>query len=783
MGSTTKQLLLGILLGAIAGTLITFLTFSGAQNPAGTNTTEKTSEPSSELSQKPRGLAEAEQAAETSQRKTATKGEEPAPADPSKVKEYIGKANAQIKNERGEGIISGTVKDAAGQPLANMTIRLQPRVSRAPRANMNRSGIVPKTPTLEESVRDTIDYYQRTTALSRQTLSAADGHFSFGELANQTYTVEAFGENYTVEYNNASFSGVRPGDTIHFVAIRLVGVPVEVLEPDGSVAKTATIVVSVESGGSTSSQTHPWSTEYNKIYVKGGSPFFVAIPDEATFTPAGGPMQSEISSDKVSVTVSELAPPELIRLQLKERIGIICNVRMPSGDRSGRLEVRLLECPPGSAPDLKLLATEGQSQPIWDHLQKVSFLNLMPGTYAIGAKRGSEIVAHEIVTLVNKAVNVELTIPEQSNSDLITVRATSSAGTVVSDLRFNFRIQKKNRTNTSSMEARRQPNGDFLLSPPDAMETYFTKKWDSGTRVFLTANSTSMGRKEVELVEGQKNVQIVFMDPAKVKVIVAGYKGSGQEGKVTFGVRGPKVPAAAGDRSYRGTSTTNASIGADGTGVSNPVEPGDYDILLYVSNSEAGIGGDTAVAATRAVTLVSGENVITIPLVQLYTVTVRFPSKPSGTVGLRKADDDGISSPSSQELDDNGIVTFKNVAAGEYTITPFFARGEFMKINVPTSGTIEFQASKMNAFRIRIRDSNGSVAKAGFQNGDLIIGIDGKDFEDINSMTAAIMQASAQNTDCSFRVNRNNSIITISCNAGLFENPTSSGASFEPASR
>ena len=64
-----------------------------------------------------------------------------------------------------------------------------------------------------------------------------------------------------------------------------------------------------------------------------------------------------------------------------------------------------------------------------------------------------------------------------------------------------------------------------------------------------------------------------------------------------------------------------------------------------------------------------------------------------------------------------------------------------MKITIPGPAVVRYEPVEQNAFRVTIRDPAGNLVAAGFRNGDLIIGIDGTEFETAMQARSALMAA------------------------------------------
>ena len=58
-------------------------------------------------------------------------------------------------------------------------------------------------------------------------------------------------------------------------------------------------------------------------------------------------------------------------------------------------------------------------------------------------------------------------------------------------------------------------------------------------------------------------------------------------------------------------------------------------------------------------------------------------------------------------------------------------------VRIPDVSSITLTPAEPNALLVTVRDAKGKLAMAGFRNGDLVVGIDGKEFEDTASLMAS----------------------------------------------
>ncbi|MFQ5845640.1 MAG: hypothetical protein ACE5JG_11700, partial [Planctomycetota bacterium] len=64
-----------------------------------------------------------------------------------------------------------------------------------------------------------------------------------------------------------------------------------------------------------------------------------------------------------------------------------------------------------------------------------------------------------------------------------------------------------------------------------------------------------------------------------------------------------------------------------------------------------------------------------------------------------------------------------------------------MKVDVPAGGVVIFAPKQQNALRVTITDRDGLLARSGLVDGDLVIGADGKEWETVADIHAALAGA------------------------------------------
>ncbi|MCI0652346.1 MAG: hypothetical protein L0Z55_10730, partial [Planctomycetes bacterium] len=222
-----------------------------------------------------------------------------------------------------------------------------------------------------------------------------------------------------------------------------------------------------------------------------------------------------------------------------------------------------------------------------------------------------------------------------------------------------------------------------------------------------------------------------------------------------------------------------AIVAADGTATLGPVEAGSYDLILSVQSD-----GYWGVECARvAVSLSAGANTASIAMPPLHAVTMLFEDGDTrGNVRVQR-----VGAPQHEQrhvnLGKDGRVTIRHLLAGEYTVTRWGGKAEgMMTVRVPDSAEVVFAPTPVNAMRVTIADAAGQLARAGFEDGDLIVAIEGAEFEGTRQLQLLFMSNMAKE-QCKFAVLRGSERIEVTANMRELERGSQMGDSMEPATR
>jgi hypothetical protein len=621
---------------------------------------------------------------------------------------------------RGAGAITGKVIDESGSALEGAVV-IGYLISARQASDPADTGVGPPVEErLEEYLRGQAQSWAKIRAGRQRALTGADGSFRLTNLVDgSSYSVNAYLEDYVLESESPTY-GVSPGQALTFRARRVYAIGVELVYEGGG--GPAEGVIGVRRGNN--AEPYAWTPESSTLRLTAGRVGIRGYSGVRLRRSNRDGVDSAQASEEVSLDVVDNAGAPL-RLVLEPRIGIRGRVIDSFGVGSGRLHMGLLPVAPGGSVDEAALA--GSDRTAWLDGDRFAFLDLAPGTYAIGlANWTGALYASEIVSVVEEVVEVNLVVPEPDPEKHLVVRAFGPSGNPVQDLEFSWMRRHTGGSSGGGISKGHQgPDGAYWLRPKDE----FFNAWPDGTAYTLAVEHSELGSREIELEEGQREVSVTFEEPVTLVVVIAGYAGSGYVGKFQVSL----ALATADEEETNTWIGLNRSrqhgepgFGADGVARYEGLAPGTWKVGLLVKTGE----WQTREVATREVRALAGETRVSFDLPELYELTVVAPGLPSGTqLSLRPSTGGPRGYYGSATIED-GRVVFTGLLAGPYELS---GNGvDTLDVTIP-SGDVYLDAKQPNCLRVAIGDMEGALYRAGLRAGDLIIGVDGKEFENVSN--------------------------------------------------
>jgi len=672
------------------------------------------------------------------------------------------------------------VTDGDGAGVEGVVLRAQRRgdgSGGASPADVGREA--PELQSLEETVRKAVNDYSRSRSNLFETRTDATGAYRFEGLPDGTWRIRAYKRDHVISAQ-ADSSEVRPGTQLDFRTEPVISVPVSVYTPSGKLARTA--ILDCDAHDDRSNDRYKWNADEAVLRLGPGSYEITALSADSISGRVGYDDDAEQKSESQRIVLEAGKTPKALRFELAGRLGIRGYVTLPNDGVEGvNPRVLVLPLAPGEAPDLELLAESDQSTWVRSG-REYSFLDLEAGQHAVGVSRSwrTPIEAHEVVEVADGIVRCDLELPPIDRSKFIHVSVLGPDGAPVIGVDFSMRAETEHGSWSGGVQEMRDSDGSYLLG---LREEYRDKYFgDAGGNTFtLTASHETYGSKTEDLQPGQLEVTILLAPPAELEVTIAGYQGSGYEGRL-------EVSADAIDDDEGSTHWFRGGrnrLSASGVKKFEGLAPGRYAVSLWLEpEDERGWGPGRQIDRVE-VSISAGQNFATVAIPALYSFEVIYLDGKEGTTfGLSRiaGDDDDFRGGYRADLDAKGVARFVDIPAGDYTLSSWSGRRRQMEIRVPCK-TIEFVPVVLNALLFELEDETGDLGRLGFRNGDLVIGIDGEEFDGEPSMSLFGPLYAAKSAKVSFLIERGGDRLEIEVTGADIGDWQSLGGRLKPTSR
>jgi hypothetical protein len=634
---------------------------------------------------------------------------------------------------QGAGTIHGEVLDETGMPLQRAVI--VGTQNEAPRASDPETvgGAAPAETSLEDHLRESAKRWARTHGLSRRTVSGADGRFELTGLDEKaSYSLSAFLEGHVLEPQGTAFA-VSAGRRIDFRAEAVQRIPVRLVYENGG--QPAEAVIGVKRGGT--ERLYAWTSAEPVLRLTPGRVALRGYAGVLRSEGGRGEVDSHHATKELGVEVADQAgaPVELV---LGPRRGIRGRVIDAFGGNDGRQMVRLLALGSDGEVDLEDLAESRRYARLSG--DRFHLLDLDPGLYAVGLSDwNNALITHQVVSVDAGVVEVALEVPEADPEQHLIVRAFGPTGRALRDLDFRWETRQSGAGSRSGgIQGRRDADGSYWLRP----KADFFDAWGKESSYTLTVVHAQLGEREIALTEGQREVDVSYVEPVTLVVVVDGYAGSGYVGKLEVALA-PVVEgeseAEAQSRMQRTRSRAGDPFSPEGVARFEGLAPGRWKLDLMVETGQ----WQKRSVHTVEVVATHGEQTVAMNLPALYDVVVVAPGLSEGTyLFLNRASGESsgagfFDGNTHAQLGADGRAVFRGLAAGDYILR---ANGvsEPVDVTVPC-GEVLLDSREPDCLRVAIGDMQGAMYQAGLRAGDLIVAVDGAELGSGQNIYESIM--------------------------------------------
>jgi hypothetical protein len=725
MGTSNARFLLGILVGLLFGGGLTYLLLD---QPADAVIELSDSPPERNVLGR---VGAREASVLTAPPATATNREvanvpAAAPITDARVSELIERIDIEpMETKFGIGAITGSVVDESGAPLAGAVIRIERQESGRGGTDASEiGGAVPEPESIEDVVRRAAERFETRRANRREAQSDISGQFRIDGLGEANWSVVAYLEGYELSSKTRLYR-VATDSVLSFTARRVVQIPVRVVEASGAVPEAVFLQCDPKTDGARR-QRLEWTPD--RAFLRLGVGGYTIQAHWMEVMTSG---ESERSSEALELTVSATEAHEPLHFELRGRAGIRGRIRV-SGESVGadRLIVRMMPLAPGQDVDLEQLRRTRTIEHAGPN-EEWTFTDLEAGRYVVGTARdySAPIAVHRVVEVADEMVVCDLELPPIDLAKSLTVMALDAHGVAVEglDLHLGSKEERMYFFNSGG-NALRTPDGAYIVElEPKLAEAYFGNG-DSNDEYTLYANHRELGNREFDVARGTTELTITIATPGTLMVAVPGYQGSGLEGRLTVAC----TKLTGGKPDGRIFFPNRELLDADGTKELEGLEPGSYRVLLTLQ-AEGSVRSyyDTRTLDMTEVVISAGENRAVLNIPALYDLRVRWPDGKAGARLWLKPEDDSVTQLGqlNVQLDEDSLALFEEMPAGHYMLTTGGGVSTlYMRVTIP-SDELEFAPIAVDCLRVVIEDDTGDYAKIGLRTGDLIVGVDGVEFD------------------------------------------------------
>jgi len=532
----------------------------------------------------------------------------------------------------GDGTVTGSVRDLQGEPVAGVIVTASPEaqpfdLAVAARRARERAH---EDVDLDAIARDAIQGELWRREVRRTARTDSDGHYEIKDLVKGWHRVTAFHDDYDLQPDPRN-NRVQPDAVVDFRAQPVASVPVEVRLPDGRLADYGWLSWQGAGGNGWDS----WVPE----------PGTVRLPKVTCRVKAQTWMPEPLQSAEVEYDAGSADGPLVLELEgrrvLTARLVPAEGLSVPDGVdfKLRRLEGRADVDPESLKGDQGRGGQATQGRATW--------YDLDPGRYLIAAfLGGSHLLAHAVAEMGEGSTDVDLPFEAPPPGTYVTAKLlVPEGGSAQGSTRFAVITGSGERTRHHGADALKRVDGEWLVLLPELPA-------DAQGEALLRVSTGGYGSAQESFDPRRPGtVTFRFREPARLRLLVERFSGSGVEGRLFAALWGDEGTVSA------------RQIEADGRCDLGTVQPKDYSLILFVRD-----GGTRWSILTRRITLRAGEQEETMRVPALHTLRVRpAPNLRARDVTLTCSDPVIGWMRRTERLQD-GVAAFDALAGGAYEV-------------------------------------------------------------------------------------------------------------------
>lgn len=619
------------------------------------------------------------------------------------------------RESRGTGRVSGRVVESDGDAVAGVSVYT---VQQAHRFLKRPARLDNPKPLVLRSIAEELDAAAQLWAEGRSSVRVgvtdAEGRFALDGLeAAGNVWLQAYREGFVVEAVSASAAS---DEEMELLARRIVPVVFTVLDADGEELEHATLCIQE----SRSPVGVEWRRDEPVVELLEGRTSVRAatgIDGLAPFHLREIEHHARTVSPLATVEVEE--PHQRVVLQMSEQTGLLVQLQ-PSAPLplDFSMQLRL------TGAEGRLYSMRHSSRGVNAHTESIAFSGLDPGAYRLelgsGGRRDSRsaIVAEVEVDYVGGLQEVELLIPEVIEVPPIRVQVIAPDGGLVDEgLQFYRTVRSEGGSSSFGLFGRRLAGGWLEIENQPrflAKDMGVQEEAPTDEEVLIAVEHPLHGSAEAPWVPNQVEYRLAFEPVGRLAVTVSGDAPSA-ETYVRVRVEPLSEAAASSPQWTARRGRIELPLMANGSCSFEALPLGDCVVSL--------VSGRTELGRTQ-VRVVEGENVADLPRHPTYELLLHCPNLAPGTrVLVNPIGDARWTRGGTLEgtTDETRHLRFEDVLGGRYRVSVDRVNRD---IDVPC-GTVTIDARSPNAIRISVHTHDGLMARLGFEDGDVVVGLDG----------------------------------------------------------
>jgi len=635
--------------------------------------------------------------------------------------------------ERGpedRGHIDGIVVDQVGKPVVGATVVSQntPRGGDVFGARSARVGRAWKGPeSLDEALTNYAKGAQKRIETLRSATTDSAGRFQLAELKPGAHSLSVYAEGLVFGARE-----VFAGEMVHLVGRPVCEFHLDLRLPDGNAPSSALVLL----GEERRSETYHWSPEEPVLRIE------ERVAQLRVF--AGDILQPDyrnyLSTYSAASRTIDLARdgegPHVIELALRTRLLVHLE------DHS-QLETKLTPWVKAVAAQTAAAPSDGETFKDAPKLariegQRFCLMDLAPGAWVIGAGRGAgapEVTARAEVG--PGTTEVSLRLGEVDMSKFLVVRCKGPEGAPQAGVSFAYATVTKSGSSSGGLNPTERPGGEYWINRDDLRRG---QDASASAQVRLSATARGHGTLDVDLDEHTQELELAFQAACDLHVVVTGDLTAG----FSISIEPLKAKGEGEEHDpFRGHQQQPTRIDGDGRAILTGLQPGPIRVSLLQTTERFAFRAPSV--ASAELTLRPGLQSVALVAPQLYELVVHVPDVEVGTslqLGAAGEVEKGRSMNRQAKVGADNRARFARVPAGEYALHLWAGKlSGSMQVQVPT-GEVLFQIGAQDALRVSRVIAGQLAARAGLQDGDLVVKVGGRDVDGYNALQRLFLDLS-----------------------------------------